>query len=80
MLKDFGFREEWIRCVMKIITSSFSLILVNAALTQLLKPCREIKKADTLSPFLFVLMEEGLGRTINAMQYRITGVDYPSTR
>ena len=53
---------------MKLISSAFLLILVNGALTGLIKTSRGIRKGGLLHPFLFVLMDEEMRRDIKMFQ------------
>lgn len=64
MLKAFGFCSMWIRWILSLITSTHFSILVNGFPSRSFKPSRGIRQGDPLSPFLFVLMAEGLGRHI----------------
>ena len=49
---------------MNLISSTFFSILVNGAPLSPFSPFRGIHQGDPLSPFLFFLMEEGLGHLI----------------
>lgn len=64
ILKAYGFDQNWIRWVMALGTSTTFSILLNGAPSRTFTPSRGLKQGDSLSPFLFILMMEGLGRAI----------------
>jgi len=76
ILKAFGFNQNWIRWVMALVISTSFSILLNGAPSTTFIPSRGLKQVDPLSPFLFVLMMEGLGRAIKMenVEGRIQGI------
>eukprot|EP00253_Pinus_taeda_P005752 PITA_05752 len=76
MLIAFGFCPPWIRWIMNLITSTHFSILVNGIPSRSFNPSRGICQGDPLSPFLFVLMAEGLGRHIKQalLSHQIKGL------
>ena len=66
ILLAFGFDPTWVRWILKLTSSNFFSILVNGSPSSTFKPFRGIRQGDPLSPFLFVLMMEGLGHLLKA--------------
>eukprot|EP00253_Pinus_taeda_P030007 PITA_30007 len=64
----FGFAPPWVRWVMCLLSSSFFSVLINDIPSPTFRPSRGIRQGDPLSPFLFVIMAEGLGRSIKTAQ------------
>ena len=61
---------------MALFTSTSFSILLNGAPSNTFTPSRGLRQGDPISPFLFVLMMEGLGRAIKAanVEGRIQGI------
>jgi len=64
ILTAFGFCDNLIQWIMGLISSSFFSILINGVPSKCFSPSRGIRQGDPLSPFIFVLAAEGLGRLI----------------
>lgn len=60
ILVSFGFCEEWIQWVMSCITS----VLINGNHSKLFGASRGLCQGDPLSPYLFLLLTEGLGHLL----------------
>ena len=66
VLEAFGFGSEWVEWVMNMVTIPFFSIMLNGSPTNLFQPSHGIRQGDPNSPFLFILMVDGLSRLIHA--------------
>jgi len=66
ILKAYGFDDRWIEWIMSMISTPSMSILLNGTLTETFKPSRGLRQGDPLSPFLFIIVVDGLGRLIKA--------------
>ena len=66
MLGAYDFSSNWVEWVMGLVSSPFFNILLNGSLTSSFRPSRGIHQGYPLSPFLFILMAEGLSHLIAA--------------
>jgi hypothetical protein len=66
MLLAFGFDQCWVTWIMNLTSSAFFSLLVNGVPSRPFSPSRGIRQGDPLSPFLFIIMAEGLSRSIHA--------------
>jgi exonuclease III len=66
MLLAFGFDSSWVTWIMNLTSTAFFSILVNGVPSKPFSPSRGIRQGDPLSPFLFIILAEGLSRSIHA--------------
>jgi hypothetical protein len=66
ILLAFGFASEWVDWILNLTSSSFFSILINGVPSRPFVPSQGIHQGDPLSPFLFIIMAEGLNRFIKA--------------
>lgn len=72
ILEALGFAKRWIKWILALIKSTRFSILVNRAPTAQFAPTRGIRQGDPLSPFLFVILMEGLSQIIkSAKEYSL---------
>jgi ribonuclease HI len=66
MLLAFGFDQNWVTWILNLTSSAFFSLLINGVPSKPFSPSRGIRQGDPLSPFLFIIMAEGLSRSIHA--------------
>jgi len=78
ILIAFGFAHSWVRWIYSLISSAFFSVLINGTPSATFRPSRGIRQGDPLSPFLFVIMAEGLGRSITGakLNRRLKGLSF----
>ena len=64
VLRAFGFCNRWIEWISAMISSTNFPILMNGTPSQPSRASRGLRQGDPLSPFLFIIVVEGLGRYI----------------
>ena len=71
IMQKLGFHERWIQLVMRCVTPITYAIRVNGVPCGAIKPTRGLRQGDPLSPYLFILVAEGLSALIHrAIQNR----------
>ena len=75
-LEACGYTQHWITWIVSMVSTTSHLLLINGAHAKPFWPMRGIWQGDPLSPFLFILMMEGLGRSIKSATAagEITGI------
>eukprot|EP00253_Pinus_taeda_P025653 PITA_25653 len=77
-LNAFGFDHSWTRWIISLLSSSFFSILINGIPYATFRPSRGIRQGEPLSPFLFVIVAEGLGRILKstALSHNLKGLSF----
>lgn len=60
MMRQLGFDEFWIGRVITCITTVSYAVLTNGLSSQEINPTRGIRQDDPLSPYLYLICDEGL--------------------
>eukprot|EP00253_Pinus_taeda_P032182 PITA_32182 len=76
VLEAFGFCNRWIDWISTMISTPVFSILLSRTPSSTFKATKDLRKGDPLSPFLFIIVEEGLGRYIKkeAQEDKIKGI------
>lgn len=65
MMNKMGFGRTWMRWIKACIFKCHLYILVNGSPTKDFEVGRGLNQGDPLSPFLFMIVEEGLTCMVN---------------
>ena len=60
LLRKLGFHNRWVDLMMECITTVSYSILINGEPSQTIYPSRGLRQGDPISPYLFLLVTEGL--------------------
>ena len=64
IIEKMGFCEKWVSLIFECISTVSYSILVNKEPKGDIRPSREIRQCNPLSPYLFLLCSEGLNRML----------------
>lgn len=70
VMRSLGFSDEWIKKVMKCISSVSYSVLLNECPQEAFKPSRGLRQGDHLSSYLFLLCTEGFSAFLDKEEYR----------
>jgi len=59
-MRRLRFSEKWISWIKGCMDSSSVLIMVNGSPTEEFKPTKGLRQGDPMTPFLFLVVVEGL--------------------
>ena len=81
VLQAFGFDQKVCKIISQLVSTSSLAILVNVAPSDFFKPSRGLRQGDPLSPIIFIILAECIGRLIekNKNEGRLKGLK-PSSR
>ena len=81
VLKAFGFDLKFCKLISQLVSTSSLVVLVNGLLQKNSKPSRGLHQGDPLSPILFIILAECIGKHIekNKKDGRIKGIK-PSSK
>ena len=76
VMSKMGFCSTWINWILKCVSSVTYSFNISGEKRGFVRPSRGIRQGDPLSPYLFLLVSEGLSRLLNTAmgEHRISGL------
>jgi len=65
IMRILGFCEKWIQWIRACLESASVSVLVNGSPTKEFKPSRGLRQGDPMTPFLFLIVAQGLAGLVN---------------
>jgi hypothetical protein len=63
-----GFAEEWVKMIMRCISSVRFSVKINGGLSEIFLPCHGLRQGDPISPYFFPFCVEGFSALLNEAQ------------
>ena len=65
MMERLGFCRQWISWIKECLMSASISVLVNGSPTKEFNPSRGLRQGDPITPFLFLIVSQGLSGMVN---------------
>ena len=70
IMMKLGFDQRWVKLIMACVKSVKYTIRFNSVETDAIVPTRGLRQGDPLSPYLFLLVAEGLSTMLKGAEER----------
>ncbi|KAH9680916.1 reverse transcriptase domain-containing protein [Citrus sinensis] len=69
-MKSLGFSQNWISLIMRCISSVTSSVIVNGAVSRVIRPQRGLRQGCPLSPYLFIIGAEAFSSLLQQAEHQ----------
>ena len=69
-MKSLGFSQNWISLIMRCISSVTSSMIINGAVSRVIRPQRGLKQGCPLSPYLFIIGVEAFSSLLQQAKHQ----------